>query len=77
MAAPAIVVPALVARTGFLLPESVLQSPRVAVLAAFVAINTLLYVTLAAVKILPRPRVSWSGRSRRRETRGIHPDGPV
>jgi hypothetical protein len=72
IAASALVVPA-----GFLLPESVLHTDVVAVLAAFVAINTLLYLTLAVVKILPRPRFSWRGRSRRRETRGIHPDGPI
>lgn len=72
-----IAVSALVVPTGFLLPESVLHSDGVAVLAAFVAINTLLYLTLAIVKILPRPRLSWRGRSRRRETRGIYPDGAI
>ena len=35
---------------GFLLPESTLQSDAFAVLAAFVAINTLMYVALAVAK---------------------------
>ena len=35
---------------GLLLPESVLSSDWFAVLAAFVAINTVMYVTLAVTK---------------------------
>ena len=37
---------------GILLPEEVLQSEFFAVLAAFVAINTIMYVTLAIAKML-------------------------
>ncbi len=59
-----------------MLPESVLSTDWFAALAAFVAINTAIYVTLAIVKTLPRiyfrdylPRTY-----RRAETRSIHPD---
>ena len=62
-----------------LLPESLLRTEIVAVLAAFVAINTIVYVTLAVAKLLPKVYVSdWiASRSRRSETRSIHPDSPV
>ena len=48
-------------------------------LAAFVAINTIVYVTLAVAKILPKVYFSdWIGpRNRRAETRSIHPDAPI
>ena len=48
-------------------------------LAAFVAINTIVYVTLAVAKILPKVYVSdWFGTSNRRaETRSIDPDARV
>ncbi len=61
---------------GFLLPESTLHSDAFAVLAAFVAINTLMYVALAVAKILPKIYLSdWIHRSNRRsQTRSIHPD---
>ena len=64
---------------GVLLPESTLREEFVAVLAAFVAINTIVYVTLAVAKILPKVYVSdWIGaRNRRSETRSIDPDAPV
>jgi hypothetical protein len=64
---------------GILLPESTLREEFVAVLAAFVAINTILYVTLSVAKILPKVYVQdWiSRRNRRSETRSIHPDAPV
>jgi len=64
---------------GLLLPESVLQTPWFSVLATFVAINTLMYVSLAVAKLLPRIHPGdWAhGRERRRETRSIHPDAPV
>lgn len=70
---------AIVSPMGVLLPESVLRQEFFAVLAAFVAINTLLYVTLAVAKILPKVYVTdWlSSRNRRRETRSIHPDSPI
>ena len=39
---------------GILLPESILRNEFFAVLAAFVAINTIVYVTLAVAKMLPK-----------------------
>ena len=70
---------AMVEPMGVLLPESVLRQEFFAVLAAFVAINTILYVTLALAKILPTLYVrDWlSSRNRRGETRSIHPDAPI
>ena len=64
---------------GVLLPDSILRSDVIAVLAAFVAINTIVYVTLAVAKILPKVYVrDWIGpRNRRAETRSIDPDAPV
>jgi len=67
---------------GILLPESFLQTEFFQVLAAFVAINTLMYVTLAIAKMLPRVYVSdiVRRRNRRREPRGIvapTPDDPA
>ena len=64
---------------GILLPESTLREEFIAVLAAFVAINTIVYVTLAVAKILPKLYLrDWlSGRNRRSETRSIHPDAPI
>jgi hypothetical protein len=62
---------------GVLLPESTLRSEWFAVLAAFVAINTIAYGALAIAKTLPKlyPR-DWLPRSyRRSETRSIYPDG--
>jgi hypothetical protein len=60
---------------GILLPEEVLQSEFFSVLAAFVAINTIMYVTLAIAKMLPRVYVSdlVRRRNRRRQPRGIEP----
>jgi len=62
--------------TGIVLPESVLHSEFFAVLAAFVAVNTVMYAALAISKIVPM--VHWSdwlpGRRRRTETRSIFPD---
>lgn len=59
--------------TGLLLPESFLASEFFQVLATFVAINSLVYVTLAVAKMLPRihPTEWWPRRNRRREPRGI------
>lgn len=58
---------------GILLPETFLQSEFFQVLATFVAINTLMYVTLAIAKMLPRVYVTDLIRRRntRREPRGI------
>jgi len=64
---------------GILFPESMLRHEVFAVLAAFVAINTIVYVTLAVAKVLPKLYVrDWiATRNRRSETRHIHPDAPV
>ncbi len=61
---------------GILLPESVLSSDWFAVLAAFVAINTVMYVTLAVTESLPKIRVRdlLPRAYVRSETRRIHPD---
>ena len=60
---------------GVLLPESVMSSPFVAVLATFVAINTVMYLSLAVAKLLPKVYLSdhLPGANRRGEDRGIHP----
>jgi hypothetical protein len=42
--------------SGVLLPSSVLQSGWVQVLAAFVAVNTLIYAGLSLAKLFPRRR---------------------
>ena len=64
---------------GILLPESTLREEFIAVLAAFVAINTIVYVTLAVAKVLPKVYVrDWfDTRDRRSETRSIDPDAPI
>ena len=65
--------------SGLLLPESVLATEWFAVLAVFVAINTVMYLALAVSKILPKlyPR-DWLPRSYQRgRTRSIDPDAPV
>lgn len=61
--------------TGILLPESVLHTSLFAVLAAFVAINTVLYASLAVANILPKIYLSdWlTDRNRRTESRSIYP----
>lgn len=62
--------PPAMAPTGLLLPESILETELFAVLATFVAINTIMYVALAVAKILPKVYVTdWI----RAETRSIHP----
>lgn len=60
---------------GILFPSSILSSQWFAVLSAFVAINTVMYVALAIAKTLPRVHVSdlWHRRERRRTNRSIHP----
>jgi hypothetical protein len=42
---------------GILLPSSVLHSGWFQALAAFVALNTLIYAALALTKLIPRRRV--------------------
>ena len=53
-----------------------MHSPWFAALSMFVAINTVLYLTLAIIKMLPKPYLSdWvDQRSRRFESRSIYPD---
>ena len=62
---------------GILLPDTIFQTQSFAILAAFVAINTIMYAALAVAKILPKiyPRDWFRGSNRRSETRSIHPDG--
>ncbi len=62
---------------GIVLPESLLRSEGFGVLAAFVAINTVIYVALAVAKVLPKLYVSdlVDTRDRRGESRSIHPEG--
>ncbi len=64
---------------GVLLPDDLLRHEAFAVLAAFVAINTVGYVTLAVAKMLPKVYFrDWFGtRNRRQETRSIDPDAPI
>ncbi len=59
------------------LPESILGAYWFAVLSTFVAINTILYVSMSMFKILPKPYLSDVVRphGRRAETRSIYPDG--
>jgi hypothetical protein len=59
------------------LPESVMETRWFSTLAAFVAINTVLYVTLSVFKIMPKLYVNdfVKRHGRRAETRSIHPDG--
>lgn len=64
-----------IVRTGILLPESVLHAGLFGVLAAFVAINTVIYASLALANVLPRIHpTDWvTNRNRRTETRSIYP----
>ena len=59
------------------LPERIMHTPWFASLSLFVAINTVLYLTLAIIKLLPKAYLSdWvDQRNRRSEIRSIYPDG--
>lgn len=59
------------------LPESIMQSHWFGVLSGFVAINTILYVTLSIFKIMPKAYLNdfVKHHGRRAETRSIYPDG--
>jgi hypothetical protein len=59
---------------GILFPTALLHTPLFAVLAAFVAINTVMYASLAVAKVLPKIYVSdlWTSANRRVQNRGIH-----
>ena len=61
---------------GIVLPEGLMHTRWFAVLSTFVAVNTVLYLTLAVIKILPKAYVSdWvDQRNRRSETRSIYPE---
>jgi hypothetical protein len=67
---------AAVLPTGVLLPESILHTDSFKMLATFVALNTLMYATLAVLKVLPKGYAfSWfSGFNRRAQNRSIHPE---
>jgi hypothetical protein len=58
------------------LPSSIMHGPWFAALSMFVAINTVLYLTLAIIKLLPKAYLSdWvDQRNRRSESRSIYPD---
>lgn len=61
---------------GILFPDTVTQSAMFSVLAAFVAINTVMYSALAVAKMLPKVHPgSWlgGGRGRRTQSRSIYP----
>ncbi|WP_105804979.1 hypothetical protein [Leucobacter massiliensis] len=62
---------------GILLPQEILETTWFSVLATFVALNTVAYVVVSIVKILPAVRIfsRRGGRNRRAETRSIYPDG--
>jgi len=61
-----------------LLPTSILTSDAFRILAAFVAINTIMYAAVTVAKLLPRvnPAVLRRGHYQRAETRSIYPDAP-
>lgn len=63
---------------GLLFEESFLTSNYFLTLAAFVAINTVMYAAMALAKILPKIYFAdWiTNRNRRSETRSIYPDSP-
>jgi hypothetical protein len=58
------------------LPPEILVSRPVQVLAAFVAVNTLIFVVLALMSLFPKlyPGNWFTSRNRRTETRSIHPN---
>ncbi len=61
--------------TSVIPPETLVSRP-VQVLAAFVAVNTLIYVVLAVMSLLPKvyPSNWFTSRNRRSQTRSIHPN---
>ncbi|HWU20921.1 MAG TPA: hypothetical protein VN088_05315 [Nocardioides sp.] len=69
----------LLSAYGILLPTSVMHAHWFGVLAAFVAVNTVIYVALAIAKAMPKIYVrDWIPRGyQRTETRSIHPDDPA
>ncbi|MCL2515683.1 MAG: hypothetical protein FWD85_09440 [Microbacteriaceae bacterium] len=67
------------ALTGILLPQSTLYSAWFGILTAFVAVNTVMYLALAILKLLPPMHPSgWFRRGNTRsETRNIDPNAPI
>jgi hypothetical protein len=61
---------------GLVLPQSIMHTHWFAVLSVFVAVNTVMYLTLAIIKLLPKAYLSdWiDQRNRRVETRSIYPN---
>ena len=61
---------------GLLFQQSFLISGFFSTLAAFVAINTVMYAAMAFAKILPKVYVAdwFTQHNRRSETRSIYPD---
>jgi hypothetical protein len=61
---------------SLVLPESIMHSHWFAVLTMFVAINTVVYLTLAVIKLLPKAYLSdWvDQRNKRSESRSIYPE---
>lgn len=59
-----------------LLPRSIMDTQWFAVLSVFVAVNTLLYLTVAMIKLFPKLYLSdWIDHgNRRNETRNIDPN---
>ena len=57
-------------------PHNIMHTSWFASLSMFVAINTVLYLTLAIIKLLPKAYLSdWiDHRNRRSESRSIYPD---
>lgn len=70
---------ALLTPYGALLPADAMHAHWFGVLAAFVAVNTVIYVSLAVAKAVPKIYVrDWAPRGyQRAETRSIHPDDPA
>ncbi len=60
---------------SLLLPETIMHTRWFAVLSVFVAVNTVVYLTLAIIKLFPKAYLSdWiDQRNRRAETRSIYP----
>lgn len=67
----------LLSPLGILFPEALVRSHPFAILAAFVAINTVIYVALTVAKAMPKIYVGdyLPRRYERAETRSIYPDG--
>ncbi len=61
---------------GSVLPENIMHSSWFAALSMFVAVNTVLFLTLAIIKLVPKAYLSdWvDQRNRRSETRSIYPE---